>query len=110
MAKHFELRKSSNSQFYWSLHADNDKKILASEMYTTKQAALTGINSVKINSSLDARYDRRVAKNGQPYFVLKAANGEIVGTSEQYSSTEAMEDGIRAVKNVAGAAPTQDLA
>lgn len=110
MAKHFELRKSSNSQYYWSLHADNDKKILASEMYTTKQAALNGINSVKTNAPLDGRYDRRVAKNNQPYFVLKAANGEIIGTSEQYSSTEAMEDGIKAVKSVGPTAPTQDLA
>lgn len=110
MAKHYELRKSKDSQFFWSLHADNDKKILASEMYTTKQAALNGINSVKTNSPLDARYERRVAKNNQPYFVLKAANGEIIGTSEQYSSTEAMEDGICAVKNVAASAPTEDLA
>ncbi len=108
MAKHFELKKSSNSQFFWSLHADNNEKILASEMYTTKQAALNGINSVKTNASQDARYDRRVAKNGKPYFVLKAANGEIIGTSEQYSSNAAMEEGIRAVKEAGPAAPTQD--
>jgi len=110
MAKHFELKKSSNSQYFWSLHADNNEKILASEMYTTKQAALNGINSVKTNAALDARYDRRVAKNGKPYFVLKAANGEIIGTSEQYSSNEGMEDGIRAVKNAGPTAPTTDNA
>ncbi len=108
MAKHFELKKSSNSQFFWSLHADNNEKILASEMYTTKQAALNGINSVKTNASQDTRYDRRVAKNGKPYFVLKAANGEIIGTSEQYSSSAAMEEGIRAVKSAGPAATTQD--
>ncbi len=110
MAKHFELKKSSNAQFFWSLHADNNEKILASEMYTTKQAALNGIKSVQTNAALDARYDRRVAKNGKPYFVLKAANGEIIGTSEQYSSADAMEEGIRAVKKVAASAPTQDQA
>ncbi len=110
MAKHFELKKSSNAQFFWSLHADNNEKILASEMYTTKQAALNGIKSVQSNAGQDARYDRRTAKNGKPYFVLKAANGEIIGTSEQYSSTGAMEEGIRAVKNVGPSAPTQDMA
>ncbi len=110
MAKHFEVHKSSNAKFYWSLHADNDQKILASEMYSTKQAALSGINSVKTNSANDARYDRRIAKNGQPYFVLKAANGEVIGTSEQYSSNEAMEGGIRSVKSVGPSAPIQDLA
>ncbi len=110
MAKHYEVRKSSNAKFYWSLHAENDQKILASEMYSTKQAALTGINSVKVNAANDARFDRRIAKNGQPYFVLKAANGEVIGTSEQYSSNEAMEDGIRSVRNVGPSAPIQDLA
>ncbi len=109
MAKHFEVRKSSNAKFYWSLHADNDQKILASEMYSTKQAALNGISSVKVNSANDVRYDRRVAKTGQPYFVLKAANGEIIGTSEQYSSPEAMEEGIRSVKNVGPTAPVEDM-
>lgn len=108
MAKHFELKKSSNGQFHWSLHAENNQKILSSEMYTTKQAALNGINSVKTNASIDARYDRRVAKNGQPYFVLKAANGEIIGTSEQYSNNEGMEEGIRSVKSNAPTAPTQE--
>ncbi len=108
MAKHFELKKSSNGQFHWSLHAENNQKILSSEMYTTKQAAENGINSVKTNATIDARYDRRVAKNGQPYFVLKAANGEIIGTSEQYSGNEAMEEGIRSVKNNAPGAPTQE--
>ena len=30
--------------------------------------------------------------------VLKAANGEIIGTNEMYSSSAAMEDGIKSVK------------
>ncbi len=108
MAKRYELKKSSNGQFHWSLQAENNQKILSSEMYTTKQAALNGINSVKTNAPLDARYDRRVAKNGKPYFVLKAANGEIIGTSEQYNSNEAMEEGIRSVKSNGPAAPVQE--
>ena len=36
--------------------------------------------------------------SGDPYFVLKAANHEIIGKSEMYSSTSAMENGIESVK------------
>ncbi len=110
MAKRFEIKKSANSQYFFTLFADNNEKILASEMYNSKQAAQNGVQSVKTNASLDARYDRRTAKNGQFYFVLKAANGEIVGTSEQYKEAEGMEHGIAAVKAAAPSAPVQDQA
>lgn len=35
---------------------------------------------------------------GRFHFNLKAANGEIIGRSEMYSSTAAMENGIASVK------------
>ena len=110
MAKRFEVKKSTDQQFFFTLFADNNEKILASEMYKSKPAALNGVEAVKKNAATDARYDRRTAKNGKPYFVLKAANGEIVGTSEQYNSTEGMENGISAVKAAAPTAPVQDEA
>jgi uncharacterized protein YegP (UPF0339 family) len=110
MAKRYELKKSSDGQFFFTLHADNNEKILTSEMYKAKPGALNGIASVKTNSPNDARYERKTSKAGRPYFVLKAANAEVIGTSEEYSSAEAMENGIAAVKNVGPAAPTEDKA
>jgi uncharacterized protein len=41
--------------------------------------------------------------------VLKAKNGEIIGTSEMYSSVGARDAGIDAVKRDAPPAPTKDL-
>lgn len=43
------------------------------------------------------------------YFVLKAANGEIIGQSEMYSGDAAMENGIRSVKENATDAKFVDL-
>lgn len=110
MAKRYELKKSSNGQFFFTLHADNNEKILTSEMYKAKASAQNGIASVKTNSTVDARYERRTSKGGRPYFVLKAANGEIIGTSEEYNSEGALENGIAAVKSVGPSAPTDDRA
>lgn len=67
-------------------------------MNKTKSGANYGIESVKKNSVLDERYDRRESKKGEPYFVLLAANKQIIGQSEFYSSAAAMENGIASVK------------
>lgn len=98
MAGKFELNTSSNGKFFFNLKAGNGEVILSSEMYETKAAAQNGIESVKKNAADEARFDRRTAKNGDPYFVLKAGNGEEIGRSETYSSTSAMENGIESVK------------
>lgn len=108
MAAYFEL-KASGPQFMFNLKAGNHEVILTSERYASKQGALAGIESVKKNAPDDARYQRKTAKDGSPFFVLTAANGEPLGHSEMYSSAVAMEGGIASVKANAPGAPTKDL-
>lgn len=96
MAAKYHL-KSSGEAFHFNLKAGNGEIILTSEMYTSRSGALNGIESCKKNAGNDARYERKISKNEQPYFVLKAANGEIIGHSEMYSSPAAMENGIASV-------------
>lgn len=45
---------------------------------------------------------------GQYHFVLKAANGEIIATSERYTSKASAKNGIESVKTNAPKAPTED--
>ncbi len=109
MAGKFEIKKAKNGQFHFNLKAGNGEVILSSEMYKAKDSAENGIESVKTNSPEDGRYDRRESKNGEPYFVLKAGNGEIIGKSEMYSSASAMENGIESVKKNGPDAKVVDL-
>jgi uncharacterized protein YegP (UPF0339 family) len=109
MAAKFEIKKGSGGQYRFNLKAGNGEIILTSEQYQSKQGAENGIDSVKANAPNDARYERKTASSGQPYFVLKAANGEPIGRSETYSSTSAMEGGIESVKRNAPGAKTEDL-
>lgn len=109
MAAKFELKKTTDVQFMFNLKAGNGEVILTSETYVAKAAAKDSIASVRVNAPLDARYDRRIATSRQHYFVLKALNGQVLGTSEMYSSATAMEDGIAAVKRDAPNAPLDDL-
>ncbi|PWF22767.1 YegP family protein [Corticimicrobacter populi] len=97
MAGYFVL-KSSGDHFMFNLKAGNHETILTSQRYKSKAAAQGGIASVQKNAADDARYDRLVAKDGSPYFTLKAANGEVIGQSEMYSGTAARDKGIASVK------------
>ena len=108
MAAKFEIKKSSNGQYRFNLKAGNGEIILSSEGYKEKQGAQRGIESVKKNAPDDKNYERKEASNGQPFFVLKAANGEPIGRSETYSSKSAMENGIESVKKNAPIAQIED--
>lgn len=104
----FEIKKDKSGQFRFNLKASNGQIILGSEAYTTKAACDNGIESVRKNSQEDGRYERNTAKDGSPYFNLKASNGQVIGKSEMYSSTTAMENGIASVKKNAAEASIED--
>lgn len=94
----FVMTQRVNNEYQFNLRAKNGEIILTSEGYIQKASCHKGIESVKLNSQEDSRYDRRVAVNNKDYFVLKARNGEIIGKSQLYSSNTAMENGINSVK------------
>lgn len=104
----YYVLKRSGSQFMFNLKAANHETILTSERYASMQSAEGGIASVKANSSIDARYDRRTSTTGSPYFVLTASNGQVIGTSEMYSSKAAMEGGIASCKVNGPTSATKD--
>lgn len=93
----FVIEKGAKDAIRFNLRAGNNQIILTSESYSTKASALTGIESVRKNSQDDSRFTRKTAKDGSPYFVLTAKNGETIGKSEMYSSTSGMENGIKSV-------------
>ena len=46
----FEIRRSSDGQFYFVLKAENGEIIARSERYASKQGARNGIDSVRRNA------------------------------------------------------------
>lgn len=105
---YYRVYVGSNGQFYFNLNAPNHKIIMQSEGYTTKANAIGGVESVRVNSPDDNQYDRRESKDDQHYFVLKAANGEIIGVSETYQTNAGVENGINSVKENGPDSPIND--
>lgn len=105
----FEIKTAKNGEFMFNLTAKNGQVIFTSQQYTTKAACKNGIESVKNNSKEDGHFARKEAKNGEAYFDLMAANHQVIGKSQMYSSKAAMEKGIDSVMENAGVAEIEDM-
>ena len=106
----FEITQSVGDTYTFRLRADNGMVILQSEPYDNKSCALQGIESVRRNAPINARFERLASSQGQPYFTLRATGGEIIGHSQVYSSTAAMENGIASVTRNGPEAVLVDMA
>lgn len=91
--------KYSKKGYYFVIKACNSENILVGEIYKRLRSAENGIRAALLNKAEDKQYSRRKSRDGQFYFVLKAANHRIIGTSEMYKTEQAREKGIDAVKN-----------
>lgn len=109
MAGKFEIYKDKGGEYRFRLKAGNGEIILASEGYKQKASCENGVASVQKNAPEDARYERKETKSGKPMFNLKATNGQVIGTSESYSSASARDNGIESVKKNAPGAKVEDL-
>jgi uncharacterized protein YegP (UPF0339 family) len=109
MSAKFELYKDNAGEFRFRLKAGNGEPILASEGYAQKSSAENGIQSVKTNAGDDARYERKDTAAGKFMFNLKAANSQVIGTSQSYASAATRDNGIESVKKNAPGAEVEDL-
>ncbi len=106
----------------FDLKAGNGEVIATSEVYSSKAACLKGIESVKNNCVGEIedqtvepivevkhpKFEMYQDKAGEYRFRLKAKNGEIIATSEGYSSKSGCENGIASVKKNAPEAEIEE--
>lgn len=94
----FEVSLNSKNEYYFKLKASNGEIVLVSESYKNRQGCDNGIQAVRENALLEENFDIRLSNDKKRYFVLKAKNGEIIGTSETYNSLSNVINGIESVK------------
>jgi len=87
------------ASYRFTLHAANHEVILNSQSYDSKAGAEGGIESVRKNGRDATNFEKKSSSANQPYFVLKASNEQIIGTSEMYSSEAARDNGIASVQS-----------
>lgn len=104
--------KETATGFKFDLKAGNGETIITSEVYSSKDACLNGVNSVKKNcvggvedqtvepvvAVKHPKFEMYEDKAGEYRFRLKAGNGEIIAVSEGYKAKAGCENGIESVK------------
>lgn len=108
MAARYEISNTAAGKFHFVLKAGNNEVILSSQQYADKTSAEGGVASCQKNGTSDTNFERKTSKAGEPYFVLKASNGQVIGQSEMYKSEASCENGIASVMKNCGA-PVKDL-
>lgn len=114
----FVLRAVS-SGIKFDLKAANGQIIASSEVYETEASCRKGIRSVQKNAPIakleiqteenykavtNPKFELFRDKSGQYRFRLKARNGEVIASSDGYTSKGACLDGIESVRKNAAVA------
>ncbi|WP_371185479.1 YegP family protein [Thalassotalea maritima] len=109
MSGKFEVYRDKAEEFRFRLKAGNGQNILASEGYKAKASCLNGIESVRKNAQDDAMFERKTTASGKFSFNLRAANHQVIGTSQSYEAESSRDGGISSVMNNAPDAILVDL-
>ncbi len=104
----FEVYKDKAGEFRFRLKAANGQNILSSEGYSAKASCLNGVESVKKNSQSPDRFTEKKTPSGKFRFNLTSSNGQVVGTSQSYSSESGCSNGMKSVAECSPSASTDD--
>lgn len=109
MSVRFQIQKAKNGKFYFHLLSQNGEVILTSQMYASRANAKKGIEAVRTNATHPDQYEIRTNKARSHYFVLKAGNQQVIGSSEAYATTTGVHTGIKSVSKNAPRAIIEDI-
>ena len=97
MAGKFEVYVDKAGEHRFRLKAGNGETILSSEGYAQKESCANGIESVRKNSTNADMFEKVTTEGGKYRFNLKAANHQVIGTSQSYDSESGRDNGIASV-------------
>ena len=108
----FEIKKAKDGRYVFNLYAPNHVIVATSQVYTTTQAALNGIQSIIANAAKAPVEDQTMKnyssrpypkwemyedKGGQYRFRLNAPNGSCIVHSQGYTSKASCKNGIESI-------------
>ncbi len=118
----FVVKEAANGIMF-NLKAGNGEVIATSEVYSSKDACLNGIESVKKNAALaniedqtvegfesikNPKFEVYLDKRGEYRFRLIATNGQIISVGESYKAKAGCLNGIESIKKNAPEAEVKE--
>lgn len=105
----FEFYKDNPREFRFRLLAGNGDTLLSSDVYTSKLGCTKGIESVRTHSANPDNFVKESTANSHHRFSLISSNGRVLGTSQNYATLAAYNQGIANVARQARGASVSDL-
>ncbi|MBL9018378.1 MAG: DUF1508 domain-containing protein [Myxococcales bacterium] len=93
------LFNEATNKFRFNVHARNGQVVLSSEQYTTEAAAFNGAFAVQAEGQKVESYTLKANAAGGYYFNLSALNGQVIGTSQQYTTKAAAQDAMKSLQS-----------
>ena len=93
-----KINQESDKLFTFSLQSESGQTILNSVAYSSRTAMDHTISNLKNLNSQSTVFERKTNYDGKFLFILKDKDGNIIGTSQLYSSEAGMENGIKNLK------------
>jgi uncharacterized protein len=96
-----EVAQGASGQFHFNFFAKNGQIVLSSESYTSRAAAFNGAFAVQTDGQSAASYTlkQNVSATGF-YFTVTALNGQVIGTSQQYTTKAAAQSGMTSLQTL----------
>ncbi len=95
-----EVLVGETGKFRFNVFAKNGQIILSSEQYTTEAAAFNGAFAVQSEGQNATAYTLKQNAAGGFFFTVKAQNGEIIGTSQQYTAKQSATDAMASLQSL----------
>lgn len=109
MANFQVFKSSTKNQYYYLLKATgNSRLILSCEGFSSKQKCLDAINYIRGKAADDDFYERTSTYLNY-IFVVKSAEGVVIGKGEHYTIESARENSIETIKSESEKAILQDF-
>jgi hypothetical protein len=98
-----DVELGATGSFHFDLYARNGQVILSSQAYATAADAWNGAYAVQDAAASPAGFQILSSADGKFYFTVTADNGEIVGTSQMYTTKSSAQAGIASVQTTLAA-------
>lgn len=105
----YVITRTRAGTFQWNLKASSGEVILSSQTYKSKASAQKGIASAIRHTASGDFFERRMARNKLPFFVIKARNGMVVGKSQKYETERLRDNAMKSVAKHGPTSATKDL-
>lgn len=103
----FQVLRMKDGCYYFFIKVNHGEAIVTSQRYKSEKGAYKGVGRVFENRERLSSYQLCSDGEGVFYFVLKARNGRVLGTSEMYHREDNAQKGIKAFMEPARVMPTR---